>query len=198
MEYQTKIIKPLTVGDHRLIGDIIAHSFADDPVNVWIFGKHISMRNYYTAMARKLYLQQGYGHVIENNGGTLWLPPNISDHIPLVNSLDIAASMIRHSGLNSLIRGMTVENELSRKKPKEVFYYLFAIGCRPGQQGRGFGASLMQAGLERADIEQVPAYLESSKESNLPFYRRFGFEVIERVSPGKDCPPLWLMWREPQ
>jgi hypothetical protein len=59
------------------------------------------------------------------------------------------------------------------------------------------GGKLMAAGLQRADAEHMPVYLESSKESNVPFYRRFGFELIEKVTPAKGCPSMWPMWREP-
>ena len=41
-----------------------------------------------------------------------------------------------------------------------------------------------------------PADPKSSKQVNVPFYRRFGFEVIEKTQPPKGCPPLWAMWRE--
>ena len=53
----------------------------------------------------------------------------------------------------------------------------------------------MAAGLKRVDAAGMPAYLESSKKANVPFYQRFGFEVIEKIVPAKGCPPLWLMWR---
>lgn len=66
----------LSVGEHGLIGDIIGDSFADDPVNRWVFGGENGMPDFYTAVARKLYLQKGFGHVMDDgSGGTLWLPP---------------------------------------------------------------------------------------------------------------------------
>jgi hypothetical protein len=53
--------------------------------------------------------------------------------------------------------------------------------------------------LARADEEGVGCYLESSKESNVPFYRRHGFEVTaEHDIAGGKGPRTWLMWRDPQ
>jgi len=54
----------------------------------------------------------------------------------------------------------------------------------------------MKEGLRRVDVDRLPAYLESSKPENVPFYERFGFEVIEEVIPTPGCPPMWPMWRE--
>jgi ribosomal protein S18 acetylase RimI-like enzyme len=189
--------RDLLLGEHDLIGDIIADSFADDPVNQWVFGGQEAMLPFYTRVAKKLYLPQGYGHVMEDGaGGALWLPPGIKKDISLLNSLDIAASIIRHAGFGSLLRGLATDSALAKHKPVEPHYYLFAIGARSGKQGKGIGGKLMQTGLERVDSDGMPAYLESSKEANVPFYRRFGFEVIEEIVPAKGCPPLWLMWRE--
>jgi hypothetical protein len=49
--------------------------------------------------------------------------------------------------------------------------------------------------LERADALELPAYLETQREANVPYYNRFGFELQKKVDiPGG--PPMWLMWRE--
>jgi len=43
----------------------------------------------------------------------------------------------------------------------------------------------------------LPAYLESSKESNVGYYETFGFAVTREIRiPGG--PALWPMWRPPR
>ena len=64
-------------------------------------------------------------------------------------------------------------------------------------QGRGVGKSLVGPMLERADGVGVPTYLETQKESNLAYYQRFGFNVIDEFSVD-ECPPVWTMQREPR
>jgi hypothetical protein len=51
--------------------------------------------------------------------------------------------------------------------------------------------------LDICDREGLAAYLESSKESNVAFYRHRGFEVTGEVSVPDGSVRLWLMWREP-
>jgi hypothetical protein len=52
--------------------------------------------------------------------------------------------------------------------------------------------------LERCDRDFLPAYLESSKEANLGFYRRLGFEVTKTLDLPGGGPRIWPMWREPR
>ena len=195
-------LRQLARNEHSLIGDIIADSFADDPVALWLFGGPIGIKHYISKVAQKLYLKQGFGFVVDkaknSSGGALWLPPGVKKKVPLINSIDIALPMIKHSGLWSIPRGIKVDNALCHVKPMTPHYFLFAIGTRPSQQGKGVGGRLMEAGLKKVDAARMPAYLESSKESNIPFYRSYGFEVMERFVPTTNCPPLWLMWRAPQ
>ncbi|WND03126.1 GNAT family N-acetyltransferase [Temperatibacter marinus] len=191
-------IKSLHKNESALIGSIIGESFTGDPVNSWIFGDETdTLQAFYALLAKKLYLRKGFGHITQcHSAGTLWLSPHVRKHIPIYRSLDIAWLMATRSGITSLQRGMSIDHTLDLKRPLVPHYYLFAIGTLPNSQGKGLGGMLMEAGLERADRERMPAYLESSKESNIPFYRHFGFEIVEEVKATPEAPSLWLMWRE--
>jgi GNAT superfamily N-acetyltransferase len=74
---------------------------------------------------------------------------------------------------------------------------LSGIGTDPPAQGTGVGTALMQSRLTQCDATGLPAYLESSKESNVPFYERHGFQVTKEITIPGGGPKLWLMWREP-
>ena len=191
------LLRDLNQTDSTLIGDIISHSFADDPVNEWIFKSRQAMNGYYTRSADALYLKKGFGHVSHNHqGGSLWLPPGQSKSLAWHHSASIGLSMLRRCGFQGLVRGILLDEGLLKHKPTEPHFYLFAIGTRPNSQRQGIGGQLMRAGLEKVDAANMPAYLESSKEINVPFYQRFGFEITKKLSPTKNSPPLWLMWRE--
>lgn len=51
--------------------------------------------------------------------------------------------------------------------------------------------------IDRSDEEGIGMYLESSKESNVAFYGRFGFEV-RKVLRLRKGPDMWTMWRRPR
>ncbi len=81
--------------------------------------------------------------------------------------------------------------------PHEPHWYLATLGHRRDRQGKGVGCA--DAARPRPlRCRGLPGYLESSKERNIPFYRRHGFEVVEEVPLPGDGPPIWTMWREPR
>jgi hypothetical protein len=51
--------------------------------------------------------------------------------------------------------------------------------------------------LELCDRDGVPAYLEASKEDNVPFYARHGFRVTREIKLPRG-PIMYAMWREPR
>ena len=61
----------------------------------------------------------------------------------------------------------------------------------------GIGSALIQPILDVCDRDEVPAYLESSKERNIDFYARHGFRVTDELAL-PDGPPVWPMWRDPR
>ena len=82
--------------------------------------------------------------------------------------------------------------------PKLMHWYLGILGVDPRHQGEGVGAQLIDHTLTRLDLEGLPAYLETDKESNLAWYARRRFELRETLSPVKSGPPIWTMWRDPR
>jgi predicted N-acetyltransferase YhbS len=76
--------------------------------------------------------------------------------------------------------------------------YLAVIGSDTSVRGKGYGQALMRSRLNRVDAEHAPAYLESSKGENVPYYQRFGFEVTGELVLPDGGPTLWPMWRPPR
>ena len=60
----------------------------------------------------------------------------------------------------------------------------------------GTRMELLRGTLEECDRTGTLAYLESSKETNIPFYERHGFRVDADFSP-PGGPKLWAMTRLP-
>jgi GNAT superfamily N-acetyltransferase len=83
------------------------------------------------------------------------------------------------------------------RHPRSPHYYLGGLGTDPAFQGKGLGSAVLGPVLDICDRDGLPAYLESSKESNIPFYKRHGFELTDEVSVPDGSVKLWLMWREP-
>jgi ribosomal protein S18 acetylase RimI-like enzyme len=182
-----------------LMGKVVTDGFSDDAVNRWAFNGTAAMLPMFTAMARYLYIPKGYGHRTANGlAGTLWLPPNSNKGYGVLGNLVMAKALIQHAGVRGIKNSLAIESCLNSHRPREPHHYLFAISVNPDLQGTGIGSKLMQAALKRVDDESMPAYLENSKERNLAFYLNHGFKVTKEIYPGKDSPPMWLMWREPQ
>ncbi|MGO9344480.1 MAG: GNAT family N-acetyltransferase [Acidimicrobiales bacterium] len=76
-------------------------------------------------------------------------------------------------------------------------WYLVLLGCDPAWQRQGHGSALLAPVLQRADEDGIPAYLETQKQENLPWYRRHGFEVVQEIT-ARGCPRMWAMRRDPR
>jgi ribosomal protein S18 acetylase RimI-like enzyme len=97
-----------------------------------------------------------------------------------------------------MVTTLKILNLIESMHPHEPHWYLATLGTAVEQQGKGIGSALMAPVLTHCDREGVPCYLESSKERNVPFYRRHGFEVVKEVQIPGDGPSLWTMWRDPR
>jgi GNAT superfamily N-acetyltransferase len=180
--------------DAERLGRIIARAFGDDPVNLWLF-RSGTMEPTFTALARRLYLKRGFAHLAGDLGAAMWLLDGRAKALSPLGTLSVAWTLGRSSGIRAIARALALDAAFERAHPKPRHAYLFAIGVVPEAQGKGLGGALMRAGLARVDAAGLPAYLESSKASNVPLYRHFGFEDLPPLAVPRGCPPIWPMWR---
>lgn len=75
-------------------------------------------------------------------------------------------------------------------------WYLEVVAVHPSLQSRGLGAKAMQWVLDYIGHETI--VLECTSESNIKFYERFGFRVVEEVSLADEdgAVKCWVMLRE--
>ncbi len=132
----------------------------------------------------------------ERDGAAAWLPPGRWKP-PLRQMLASTPTMLRTLGRRAPV-AFGALSAMEAGHPKEPHWYLEILGTDPPSQGKGIGAALMAPILGRCDTEGVPAYLESSKEQNVPYYERHGFRVTGEIDLPKGGPRIWPMWRDPR
>ncbi|MEU5881217.1 GNAT family N-acetyltransferase [Spirillospora sp. NPDC047279] len=194
-------VRGISAGDAEAVAGVLGRAFDDDPVWQWIIprpeGRVARLAAVFELLTDKVHRPRG-GCEVAGRGGeieaaALWDPPG-EWTVPLSVQLRQVVPLVRAFGLR-MPTSLRALHAVERRHPSEPHWYLAVLGTDPGAQGNGLGGALLESGLSRC--EGMPAYLESTKESNVPFYERFGFRVTERFEPPGGCPPVWLMWRRP-
>lgn len=194
-------VRPAAPHELPAVGTLLAAAFADDPVWSWLVTDRAAWDRkapaWFTAEVRSH--QRGPGEVLVDDqvrGAALWSPP---DHwrSSTLEGLRMAVPSLRLFGrrLPSALRFLLAMEAAHPRQPDH--WYLAVLGTHPDHQGKGVGAALVASVTARCDEEGLPSYLESSKQANLAFYARLGFEAAEPLEP-LGGPPVWPMWREPR
>jgi ribosomal protein S18 acetylase RimI-like enzyme len=200
----TRIVRAFARSDLKQTSAMMARAFDDDPLMMWIFpDERMRCRRlpaFFEASMRTTGLRYAGTEVVVT-GGTVagcatWLPPEA--WMPSVwQQLIALPGYIRTLGSRLAVASESY-NVMLRVHPHQPHWYLGGIGTDPPLQGTGIGTELMRSRLARCDAAGMPAYLESSKERNVPFYERHGFTVTRELKIPAGGPLLWLMWRDPQ
>ncbi|WP_344889861.1 GNAT family N-acetyltransferase [Actinomadura meridiana] len=190
--------------DAAAMAAVLGRAFDDDPLWAWLVPDEASrvrrLTGVFEIMLRRVHLRhdgtEAAGRGTRTEAAALWSPPG-HWRVPARVQAAQVVPLLRVLGarMPTSLRTLSV---IEKHHPREPHWYLAVIGADPPAQGNGLGGALLRSRLDRCDAAGIPAYLESSKERNVPYYERFGFKVTRELAlPGKGAPPVWLMWREP-
>jgi ribosomal protein S18 acetylase RimI-like enzyme len=193
-------VRAANAGDIPALATSLARAFATDPVQRWIVPVHNRQRRMAELFHHLLGMELEVGRVDTTPDGVaaaIWAAPG-RWRLDERAARPLAEASERILGAN-LVRSVRLAQVMEANHPDDrLHWYLATLGTHPDWQRRGIGTRVLRPVLARCDEEGVPAYLESSKEQNVPYYRRHGFEVTASFDVAPDGPTLWGMWREPR
>jgi ribosomal protein S18 acetylase RimI-like enzyme len=194
------VVRRVVAADVGALVEVLARSFDDDPVPQWLFRgdrrRRRGLRKFFTIQLRHTYLERGEVFTTQDLAGVaMWSPPGRArpgwrDLMRLVPVMPYLTGLGRDTP-----EAARLLSAVDAARPQDPHWYLATLGTDPERQRTGVGSALLRSVLDLVDSEGLPAYLESSKESNLAFYGRHGFEVTGEIRTPRGGPTLWLMWR---
>ena len=197
----TATVRLANADDIAPLAASLSRAFADDPVMRYLLGKdEVPFEKgvkFFTLMS-KMQLPHEHSYVSEHcEAAAMWAPPE-KWKVPPMGILKATPGFLGVFGARQFVSALEALSLLEKNHPTEPHYYLEFLGTDPAHQRKGLGGAVMEPVLAKCDAEGVGAYLESSKDVNVPYYRHFGFEVRQEITHKNDGPTQWLMWRDPK
>ena len=194
-------VQKATYADVPELARVLAAAFDDDPVFGVLFP--LGTRRRQERITRLFALTLAVTYIgldatwttTDRAGAAVWAPPN--------KWKTPTGQVVRHLPALVAVLGTRVPAALrmlstvEKVHPPGPHWTLAVLGTDPPRQGHGIGADVLAPMLAHCDSDGTGAYLESSKEENIPYYRRFGFEVTQEI-PLPGGVRVWGMWRDPQ
>ena len=84
-------------------------------------------------------------------------------------------------GIENIKKALARESKIRQLQPRGVMSYLWFIGVYPEHQNQGIGNRLLNSIIEDSDQKQRPIYLETSTLKNVPWYKKFGFQIYNEL-----------------
>jgi GNAT superfamily N-acetyltransferase len=186
-----------TWADAEALAATLGRAFRDDPLICFLLRDAATRAEKMPRLFKllfKLGLPHGCCDVTSGcEAAALWRPPGAWE-IPFWQYITNGAEFVGVFGLGGGLAVMNVMEVIEKQHPHAPHFYLQAIGTDPDKQGKGYGGVVIRRQLAAADAAGMPAYLESSKDTNIPIHKSFGFEVTGQIKL-PDGPTLWPMWR---
>ena len=84
-------------------------------------------------------------------------------------------------GVSQIGKVLKRESRINAEHLDSKFLYLWYIGVDTTKQGQGRGTQLLQEVIATAKNKNLPLYLETSVDRNIPWYEQHGFAVYQNL-----------------
>jgi ribosomal protein S18 acetylase RimI-like enzyme len=190
-------VRLATLSDLPQIAHALMRAFEDDPLVTWMLpADDFEQRGtlLFDSLIRASLVHESIYTTDDGVSTAVWSPPeawSLSEE-----QMGIMAGPFAAAAGERVDRALGAFIEIAEVHPSEPHWYLGCLGTHPDWQRRGTASAVLSPVLGHCDADGLPAYLETQRESNVPFYRRHGFEVIGTKQLSNGGPNMWLMWRE--
>ena len=170
--------------DKNLVIDILTDSFeTNQSVNYIVKQDNKRIKRIRSLMDYSFEVCYSYGEVFLSNNKkacALVLFPDKKKTTFKSILLDIKL-ILSCVGLNNIMKAMNRESKIKALQHKQLMYYLWFIGVDPKYQNSGIGTDLMDEVIKDSNLKERPIYLETSTLKNLPWYKKFGFDIYNEL-----------------
>jgi hypothetical protein len=102
--------------------------------------------------------------------------------------------IIQAIGISGIGKTLRREAQIHKIQPNEEMAYLWFIGVDPASQHKGIGSKLLMQIISRFSERNLPLFLETSTQKNIPWYQSFGFSIYNQITLGYS---LFFLKRQP-
>lgn len=173
-------MKKAAYGDKALVKNILSKSFdKNQSVNYIAQQDELREKRIAALMDYSFEICYTYGDVYlsdDNKSCALVLYPD-RKKTTFKSVLEDIKLLFNCIGVSNIGKAMKREAAIKKIQPNTPMYYLWFIGVDPESQGTGIGTKLMNEVIEDSRAKSRPIFLETSTQRNLPWYKKFGFEI---------------------
>jgi hypothetical protein len=177
-------VKIATIKEKQIVVDLLTSSFMDNQSVNYVVRQDESKINRIRAL-------MDYSYEVCKEFGEVWLsddakacalvlyPQNKRTTIKSI-WLDLKL-IVQAMGLNNIQKALNRETKIKKQQPQINMMYLWFIGVDPSEQHKGIGSKLLEEVIADAENKHLPLFLETSVIKNIAWYKRFGFNVYNKL-----------------
>ncbi|KAA1247332.1 N-acetyltransferase [Aquimarina sp. RZ0] len=178
-------MKKASFRDKQLIIDILYDAFITETfpnsINFVIKQDHNRSKRLYSLMEYQYKMALRFGEIFmsdDEQSCILFIDPE-KKKITFKTLIWNTILVMRCIGFKNVLKVIKREKILRANHPEFSFLHLWIMGTKSTYKGKGIGAKLLVEVLKY--YGNIPIYLETTTTSNLRFYQKTGFEIVNET-----------------